>query len=70
MAGTDAERLAVLETENKAMMADIQEIKQAVKRLEALAARGGGAFNAILMIGGLLGWVAGMAAGLYAMLRH
>ena len=70
MAGTDAERLAVVETENRAMMADIAEIKQTVKRLEALAASGGGAFNAILLIGGLLGWLAGMAAGLYAMLKH
>lgn len=67
---TDSERTAVLETEMRAVQADISEIKASLKSLEALAAKGGGAFNAILMIGGLLGWIAGMAAGLYAMLHH
>lgn len=70
MATSDAERLAVLETENRAMLADIAEIKASVKSLERIAAQGGGAFNAILHLGGLIGWVAGIAAGLYAIFKH
>lgn len=70
MPASDAERLAILETEMKTVQLDIAEIKASLKTLEALAAKGGGAFNAILMIGGLLGWLAGMAAGAYAMLHH
>lgn len=67
---SDGERVAVLETEMRTVQSDIGEIKASVKRLEELASRGGGAFNAILMIGGLLGWIAGMSAGLYAMFHH
>ena len=70
MPASDAERLAILETEMKTVQLDIAEIKASLKTLEALAAKGGGAFNAILMIGGLLGWIAGMAAGAYAMIHH
>lgn len=67
---TDSERVAVLETEVKSLKGDMAEIKASLKTLESLAAKGGGAFNAFLMIGGLIGWLAGMAAGLYAMLKH
>lgn len=66
----DGERLAVAETELAAVKSDLSEIKASVKRLEAMASRGGGAFNAILMIGGLIGWVAGIISVIYAMVRH
>lgn len=64
------ERLATLEQEMRDVRDDVREIRASLKSLEALAAKGGGAFNAILMIGGLLGWLAGMAAGVYAMIHH
>lgn len=67
---TPEERLAILETEMRNVCNDVQDIKASIKSLEAIAARGGGAFNAILMIGGLIGWMAGIAAALYAIFRH
>ena len=63
---SDAERLAVVETENRTMRSDIAEIKESVKALEQIASRGGGAFHAILIIGGFLGWLAGIGATVYA----
>lgn len=70
MSATDAERLAVLESENRAMMRDIYEIKESVKSLEKIAAQGGGAFNAILLVGGLIGWIVGIGGAIYALFKH
>jgi len=64
------ERLATLEQEMRDVRDDVREIRASLKTLEALAAKGGGAFNAILLIGGLIGWIAGIGAGLYAIFRH
>lgn len=67
---SDVERLATLESEMKAVQSDVREIKESLKALEKIAAQGGGAFNAILMVGGLIGWIVGVGAALYAALRH
>ena len=52
---TDVERLATLEAEMKAVQADLIEIKHGIKSLAEIAQNGRGAFNAILMLGGLVG---------------
>lgn len=70
MSAIDAERLAVLESENRAMMRDIYETKESVKSLEKIAAQGGGAFNAILLVGGLIGWIVGIGGAIYALFKH
>lgn len=49
---------------------DVSEIKTSLKALEKIAAQGGGAFNAILLVGGLIGWILGIGATLYALFRH
>ena len=67
---SDAERLAVLETEMRTVQSDIAEIKGGVKHLSDVAARGGGAFHAILMIGGLIGWVVGVGMALYSLVHR
>lgn len=67
---TEGEKIAALEVEMRDVRTDVSEIKQSLKSLEKIAAQGGGAFNAILMVGGLIGWVAGIAAALYAVFRH
>lgn len=55
------------------MREDIAEIKAAMKAqavsllsLQNIASRGGGAFHAILMLGGLLGWLVGFGATVWA----
>lgn len=70
MTSSDVERLARLEAEMSAVQGDVSEIKTSIKALERIAAQGGGAFNAILLIGGLLGWLAGIGATIYAFVRH
>lgn len=64
-----SERLATLEAEMRNVQTDVSEIKASLKALETIAARGGGAFNAILMVGGLIGWVIGVAVAALAMMR-
>jgi len=63
------ERLATLEAEMRNVSDDVAEIKASLKVLERIAARGGGAFHTILLIGGFLGWLAGTSAAIYAMFR-
>lgn len=70
MSATDAERLATLEAEMKNVRNDVSEIKASLKALEVIAQRGGGAFHTILIIGGFIGWLAGMGAALYALFRQ
>lgn len=70
MSASDVERLARLEAEMLAVKDDVSEIKTSLKALEKIAAQGGGAFNAILLVGGLIGWILGIGATLYALFRH
>ena len=58
---TDGERLVALETEMKAVVADIAEMKLDVKRLADIAARGGGMLRSILVAAGALGWIVSIA---------
>ena len=67
MSATEAERLAVLETEMKDVRRDVADIKASLKSLEAIASKGGGALHAILMLGGLIGWLVGIVGAVYAM---
>lgn len=67
---TDQERLATLEQEMRDVRADVSEIKISIKALETIAARGGGAFHSILIIGGLIGWIMGIIAPIYATLHE
>lgn len=64
------ERLATLETQMENVRDDVSDIKASLKALEIIAQRGGGAFHMILIIGGIMGWVAGMGTTLYALFRH
>ena len=70
MSASDVERLARLEAEMLAVKDDVSEIKTSLKALEKIAAQGGGAFNAILLVGGRIGWILGIGATLYALFRH
>jgi hypothetical protein len=70
MPHSDVERLARLEAEMSAVQGDVSEIKDSIKALEKIAAQGGGAFNAILMVGGLIGWLFGIGAAIYSFVRH
>lgn len=70
MPAPEQERLATLEAEMKSVQSDISEIKASLKSLEKIAAQGGGAFHAVLMLGGLVGWVVGVAVAIYAALRQ
>lgn len=63
------ERLATLEAEMRNVSGDVSEIKASLKALEKIAAQGGGAFHTILIIGGVIGWLAGMGTALYALLK-
>jgi hypothetical protein len=63
---SDVERLARLEAEMTNVQNDVSEIKASLKALEKIAAQGGGAFNAILLVGGLVGWLIGVGAAVYA----
>lgn len=67
---TDGERIAVLETEMRQMREDVVAIKDSCVALQKIANQGGGAFHAILMLGGLIGWLLGIGAALYALFKH
>ena len=69
MSATDQERLATLEAEMKNIKADVADIKDSLKALEKIAERGGGAFHAVLMVGGLIGYIVGIGTTLYALIR-
>lgn len=60
------ERLATLEAEMKNVSDDVRDIKASLKALEVIAQRGGGALHTILIIGGFIGWLAGIGTALYA----
>lgn len=64
------ERLATLEAQMSNVRDDVGDIKASLKALEIIAQRGGGAFHTILIIGGVIGWIAGMGTTLYALIRH
>lgn len=69
MSASDVERLARLEAEMLAVNSDVSEIKASLKALEKIAAQGGGAFHTILIIGGIIGWMVGVGASIYALFR-
>jgi hypothetical protein len=76
MTAPDGERLARLEAENEAIRKDILEIKDFLKAqtvtlqgLKDIAARGGGALHAILMLGGLIGWIVGIGTTIFAIVH-
>lgn len=52
-----------------AVNSDVSEIKASLKALEKIAAQGGGAFHTILIIGGIIGWMVGVGASIYALFR-
>lgn len=64
------ERLATLESEVHSIKDNVNEIKLSLRALEKIAAQGGGAFNAVLLMGGLLGWLIGVAGALYAVFHR
>lgn len=72
---SDDARLAVLESKVEAIETTLREIKAAVEDLNKVAQQGGGAFHAILLLGGVIGWAVGIGAALYeaaafAMTKH
>lgn len=67
---TDAERIAVLEIEMRETRADVAEIKIICNDLRKIANQGGGAFHAILMLGGLIGWLLAIGAAIFSLMKH
>jgi prefoldin subunit 5 len=63
---TEGEKIAALEVEMREVRSDVGEIKTSIKSLEKIAAQGGGALHTILIIGGFIGWLAGIGTALYA----
>ena len=62
----EMERIATLEAEMRNIKSDVSEIKGSLKSLEIIAQRGGGALHTILIIGGFIGWIAGLGTALYS----
>jgi hypothetical protein len=67
---SNEERLATLESEVHSIQDNVGEIMLSLKALEKVAAQGGGFFQAVLLIGGLIGWICGVAAALYAVFHR
>lgn len=65
----DSERIAVLETEMRAVQANLVEINAGIKALNAIAQRGGGALHTILLLGGVVGWLVGIAGFLMSVVK-
>lgn len=66
----ELERLATLEAEMRSVKSDLSEIKISLKSLEKIASNGSGAFHAVLILGGAVGWLVGVAVAVYAALRQ
>ena len=66
---SDSERIAVLETEMRAVQANLVEINAGIKSLNAIAQRGGGALHSILLLGGVVGWLVGIAGFIFSVMR-
>lgn len=64
------ERLATLEAEMRNVRDDVADIKASLKTLEIIAQRGGGALHTILIIGGFIGWIAGLGTALYSIFHR
>ncbi len=76
LAYPDGERIAALEVRTQAIREDIADVKSEISsikndltELKKIAQRGGGAFHAIVILGGLVGWLVGILAGIAEMLR-
>ncbi len=72
----DGERIAALEVRTQAIREDIADVKSEISSikndltdLKKIAQQGGGAFHAIVILGGLVGWLVGILAGIAEMLR-
>lgn len=65
-----AERLAVLETEVRQVRDDLHEMRASLKAIEKIASSGNGALRAVLIIGGAIGWLVGIALAVIAMFRQ
>ncbi len=70
MGASEVERLATLEADMANLKADVGDIKKSLKALEQVALRGGGAFHAILLIGGVIGWLVGIGVAIFAALHR
>ena len=64
------ERLATLEAEMRNVSSNVAQISASIRILEQIASKGGGALHASLFIGGLLGWLIGFGATIYAALHR
>jgi hypothetical protein len=69
MSLSDAERLAVLETQMTAVQATLLRIDSNIASLNKVAQRGNGAFHTILIIGGAIGWLGTVVIGIASMFR-
>lgn len=72
----DIERIAILEERSldikedvTAIKEEIEAIKKRLDKLDKIAQQGGGAFHAILLLGGLIGWLIGVVAGILEVSR-
>lgn len=70
MSPEELTRLATVEAEMREVRDDVREMKQSLKTLEAIAARGGGALNTALWLGGILGWFIGVAVAIASIFKH
>lgn len=67
---TPEERIAILETEIRAVHENMREIKASLKALETIAQTGNGVFRTVLFIGGSVGWLFGIVMGILSFLRN
>lgn len=72
----EGERIAALEVRTQAIREDISDVKSEISaikndltELKKIAQQGGGAFHAIVILGGLVGWMVGILAGVAEMVR-
>ena len=69
MTPEERDRLTRVEQEMRDVRDDVHEIKESLKKLEAIAAAGNGAFRTVLIVGGFLGWAVGIIMGLIAYVK-
>ena len=72
----EGERIAALEVRTQAIREDIADIKSEIALikkdltdLKKIAQQGGGAFHAIVLLGGLVGWLIGLLLAIIEIVR-
>lgn len=70
MSPEEITRLATVEQEMRDVRNDVREMKESLKSLEKIAARGNGALHSALWLGGILGWFVALGITVYNAFKH